>query len=178
MRIYDYSADPRFEKLVGFVLRSEGGYVNHPDDPGGPTKCGIALNYNSLICRQFGIVDAASMRDKMTPDIAKQIYFHKYWTAVACEKIASDRLAYIHFDCAVNCGVGAASSAMIKLTSGAKLPYFEADGKNIDLWWKAFVEYEAARLRYYVRCKNRKPFIDGWINRICDVIDTAIKLPD
>lgn len=175
---FNYESDPRFVEMVKFVLNSEGGYVNHPKDPGGPTKCGIALNSNNLICRQFGIVDADTMRDLMTPEIAKKIYFHKYWTAVACERIASDRLAYMHFDCAVNCGVGTASSVMIHLIDGAKLPYFAAEGKNIDMWWKAFVGYEEARLRYYTRCRNADTFLKGWVNRISDVLHRALSLLD
>jgi len=175
---FDYKSDPRFEKLVGYVLKSEGGFVNDPHDKGGPTKCGIALNFNNLICRQFGIVDANTMRDIMTPEIAKKIYFHKYWTSVGCERIASDRLAYIHFDCAVNCGVGAASSVLIHLTNGNKLPYFEAEGKNAALWEQAFKEYDEARRRYYNRCRDKDRYLKGWLNRLAFVEKVAKTLPD
>ena len=32
----------KFEKAVERVLENEGGYVNHPSDPGGETKFGIS----------------------------------------------------------------------------------------------------------------------------------------
>lgn len=170
----NYKADKRFLDLVGLVLDSEKGYVNHPEDPGGPTNCGIAWNYNTLILRELGITDIR----QVTPDIARYIYYRKYWTSVMCQTIASDRLAYMHFDTAVNCGVGAAASCMIKLTNDDKLRFMEAEGKNLDFWWKCYTEYAAARKRYYTRCKNRKPFIDGWVNRLADCDERAVKMFD
>lgn len=170
-------ADTRFMQLVGFVLNSEGGYVNHPKDPGGPTKCGIALNYHKDKLKIFSIVDAATMRDLMTPEIARYIYYRWYWKAVACERIASDRLAYTHFDAAVNCGVGTASAALLHLKA-KNLLYLQADGKNVDIWWHSFVEYNNGRLKYYLRCKNRASFLEGWAARCTHVTDRALTLPD
>lgn len=168
----DFRKDTRFLELVKHVLNSEGGYVNHPSDPGGPTFRGIAYNYNVLILRELGISDVR----EVTKDIAMYIYYRKYWKAALCHMIASDRIAYIHFDCAVNCGLGAAANCIIKLSKNYK--FFEAEGKNVDLWWRLFVEYIVARTQYYVRCKNRKPFIDGWMNRLSHVSLQCLALPD
>lgn len=175
---YAFEEDKRFCDLVKHVLNAEGGYVNHPEDPGGPTKNGIALAYNADALKPFGIFNAEDMRTKMTPEIAKQIYYRRYWTAVMCQTIASDRLAYMHFDTAVNCGVGAACASLLKLTWHDKFKYLEAEGKNVDFWWKAYVQYSAARKRYYTRCKNRKPFIDGWVNRLALCDDHAVEMVD
>ena len=30
-----------YDKCLALVLRYEGGYINHPDDPGGPTNKGV-----------------------------------------------------------------------------------------------------------------------------------------
>lgn len=37
----DYMNDEIFKKLMSFIFKSEGGYVNHPNDRGGPTNMGV-----------------------------------------------------------------------------------------------------------------------------------------
>ena len=34
-----------FNKCIKIILRNEGGYVNHPSDPGGETNMGIAKRF-------------------------------------------------------------------------------------------------------------------------------------
>lgn len=76
------------------------GYVNDPDDTGGETKFGIAQNKNPDIC-----VETLTMVD------AQKIYFERYWLAAKCDRIASP-LSLLHFDTAVNMGVGAAAKLL------------------------------------------------------------------
>jgi lysozyme family protein len=73
------------------------GYVNDPDDAGGETKYGIAKNANPD-------VDIANL----DWEGAKEIYYKKYWLAAKCDKM-NGRVAVLHFDGAVNHGVGRAA---------------------------------------------------------------------
>lgn len=167
----DYREDKIFCELVGYVLNSEGGYVNDPDDPGGPTKCGIAWNYNVGILTEMGFTKATM--DKLTPDHARQIYFQKYWHRVGCHDIADKAMAYLVFDTAVNCGEGQAIKMLRQLSKSPK--WFEGNGKNKAVWLELFIEYAVLRFRYYLRCKNRKKFIEGWVSRMADVMSTMLK---
>ena len=75
------------------------GYVNDPLDLGGETKYGVARNANPDL-------DIT----KLTWDAAKRVYFRRYWLAANCDDLTliSPRLAVLHFDGAVNHGVGRA----------------------------------------------------------------------
>ena len=66
----EISFDKAFEILIGH----EGGYVNHPDDPGGETKFGISK-------RSYPDVNIAAL----TLDDSKLIYFNpdNTWIEVA-----------------------------------------------------------------------------------------------
>lgn len=85
-----------FEKALAFVMKHEGGYVDHPDDPGGKTKYGIT----EATARLYGY--KGDMRD-LSPDQATEIYRKGYWLPVF------DQFAYepalCLFDAAVNSGV-------------------------------------------------------------------------
>ena len=89
--------DEAFTKLLGH----EGGYVNHPNDPGGETNWGVT----KAVARDFGYMGA--MRD-MPRDTAKRIYRVKYWDAVKADEMPA-AVRYPLFDAAVNSGVGQAA---------------------------------------------------------------------
>lgn len=86
------------------------GYVNDPLDRGGETKFGVAKNANP----DLNITD-------LTWDAAKRVYFRRYWLASNCDDITlmSPRLAVLHFDGAVNHGVGRAGR-FLQRAVGAK----------------------------------------------------------
>jgi lysozyme family protein len=73
------------------------GYGNDPDDAGGETKYGVAKNANPT-------VDVTNL----DWEGAKEIYFKKYWLTAKCDKL-DGRVAVLHFDGAVNHGVGRAA---------------------------------------------------------------------
>jgi lysozyme family protein len=64
------------EELLNDVIKREGGYVNHPNDKGGPTKYGITQRTLSAYLGR-----AASIEDVKNLDIAlaKEIYQRNYY---------------------------------------------------------------------------------------------------
>lgn len=88
--------DEAFERLIGH----EGGYVNHPSDPGGETKFGISR-------RAYPSEDIAGM----TLDRAKLIYRRDYWGPAGCDAVP-EAVRFDLFDMAVNAGVKTAIKAM------------------------------------------------------------------
>ncbi len=89
-----------FDRAMEFVLRWEGGLVDHESDPGGLTNFGIAK-------RSHPDVDIKNL----TEEQAKEIYRADYW-----DKIKGDQLpaavAVAVMDYAVNSGVTRASRAL------------------------------------------------------------------
>lgn len=162
--------DTRFGQIIPLVLNAEGGYVDHPDDPGGPTNFGIAANKNRVELRALGVDDVR----ELTLDEAKEIYYLKYWLPAGCQEIPDIRLAYIHFDAAVNCGVQQAAKFMSRLSADPK--HYQGNGKNERLFHTLFLEYFSQRLRFYTKLKNRKAFLEGWVNRMAGLAVAATTL--
>jgi len=81
--------DEAFKALIGH----EGGYVDHPADPGGATNFGISK-------RSYPGEDIRGM----TLERAKAIYLRDYWQMAGCDYVP-DKLRFSLFDMAVNSGV-------------------------------------------------------------------------
>jgi lysozyme family protein len=90
---YRWQHDENFLMAVEKVLEHEGGYVNHPNDPGGETKYGISKrSYPNLNIRN------------LTVDQAKEIYYNDWWMKNRYYEIPDARLAAKVFDTAINMG--------------------------------------------------------------------------
>jgi len=88
--------DQAFTRLIGH----EGGYVNHPSDPGGETNFGVTK-------RSYPAEDIRGM----TLERARAIYLRDFWQKAGCDYVpASARFDL--FDMAVNSGVKPAIMAM------------------------------------------------------------------
>jgi len=89
-----------FDRAMKFVLRWEGGYSDHPSDPGGETNFGISK-------RAHPDVDIKNLRE----ETAKEIYRKEYWDEIRGDELP-DAVAISVMDYAVNSGVGQASRAL------------------------------------------------------------------
>ena len=91
------------EALLAALLRREGGFVDHPDDRGGPTNFGITQN----VARAAGW--AGPMR-ALPRAVALAIYRDRYWQAPRLDALAAiaPGVAAEVFDTGVNMGVGTA----------------------------------------------------------------------
>ncbi len=111
-----------FNDCLNRVLKDEGGYSNHPADPGGPTNYGITLrDYRDNINPRGTANDVKNMR---LAD-AKQIYRTKYWNALGCDNLASG-VDYTCFDYGVNSGLGRPRKALQRFKSLSGIPLIDA----------------------------------------------------
>ncbi len=104
-----------FDWAVEVVLHHEGGFVDHPDDPGGVTNFGISLRYlqtrgdldnDDLVDGDLdgdGDVDRDDIV-KLSRADAIELYRSGFWTPNRCGEIQSGILATKIFDMAVNMG--------------------------------------------------------------------------
>jgi lysozyme family protein len=94
-----------FESALEAVLHHEGGFVNHPADPGGMTNLGVTKKvWEEWVGHE---VDEKTMRG-LTPEIVGPMYKAKYWDKVKGDDLPSG-VDYAVFDAAVNSGPGRAA---------------------------------------------------------------------
>lgn len=165
----------KFEIEIPRVLAHEGGYVNHPSDPGGETNRGITDRLDGKI---DGLVDLdgdgiGDVNIKgLTEDQAKEVYKRKFWDQMKGDEIESQAIAGILFDGYVNMGTQA-----IKMIQ--RILSLKDDGvvgnKTITAINNAdeiilYTAYKKARIMFYENLVERKPqlavFLKGWLRRI------------
>ena len=91
-----------FDSCLARTLKFEGGYVNNPHDPGGPTNMGITI---ATLSHELGRAATIAEVKTMSRATAATIYRKKYWNLINGDKLPRgvDLLA---FDIAVNSGIG------------------------------------------------------------------------
>ena len=90
--------------LIDDVIDREGGYVNHPDDRGGPTRWGIT----EAVARAHGYRGAMAALPRTA---AAEIYARVYWQRPGFDRVGerAPHVATELFDTGVNMGVGVAT---------------------------------------------------------------------
>jgi lysozyme family protein len=97
-----------FECAFDAVLRHEGGYVDHPADPGGATNLGITRA--TLARWRKRAVSKAEVK-ALTRSEAAAIYRAFYWDEIAGDALP-DGLDFAVFDYCINSGPGRAARAL------------------------------------------------------------------
>lgn len=150
-----------FDVCVGRVLEHEGGYVNHPSDPGGATNYGITQS----VARKHGY--DGDMRH-LSKQKAMDIYRADYWDKSRAGDLPQ-ALAFQYFDACVNHGVSR-GVRLLQQAVGA-----EVDGKigpkTIEAAWTentpaGVMRFNQARIAFYTGLKTFSTFGKGWMNRI------------
>ncbi len=93
-----------FPAFLPELFQHEGGYVDHPRDPGGATNFGIT--HKTLAAWRGRPVSRADVR-ALTRDEAGRIYRARYWDEIGGDAMPAGPDAAL-FDVAVNSGVGRA----------------------------------------------------------------------
>lgn len=158
------------------IARHEGGYVNHPKDPGGATNKGITQR----VYDGFRTMKGLNQRPvKQISDAeVESIYRNQYWDAVRGDNLP-DGIDLAVFDYAVNSGVSRAAKAL-QSALGVK-----ADG-HIGMVTLATVQAANApqiikavcdgRLAFLKRLKTWDTFGKGWNRRVRETRATALKM--
>ena len=155
-----------FDTAFATLLKHEGGFSDHPDDPGGKTRYGIT----EAVAREVGY--RGNMQD-LPLDLAKRIYFERYWLPSRAADLPAP-LRYPHFDAAVNSGPKAAARWLQRAVGvtvdgvigpGTLEAVERADIDRVRVWMIA------DRLRAMTWMNGWPSFGRGWARRICDVLE-------
>jgi lysozyme family protein len=157
-----------WEEALAHILKYEGGYVNHPNDPGGMTNLGVTKR----VWEEWTGKPAteADMR-ALTPAMVGPLYKKRYWDAVRGDDLPAG-VDLCVFDCAVNAGVGRASRFLQQAVG------VDADGKIGPMTISAVTAkpadeiieaFCALREAHYKSLSTFDTFGKGWMRRLASV---------
>jgi lysozyme family protein len=166
-----------FELCLKKLLAHEGGYVNHPSDPGGMTNLGVTARVWEEWVRHP--VDEKQMR-ALTPETVAPLYRKKYWDACRADDLVSG-VDYCVFDVAVNSGSGRAikflQSCAGVTPDGGFGPATLAAVKEAEKDPQQLIElYCTKRLEFLQSLKTFETFGKGWSRRVNEVKETALNM--
>jgi lysozyme family protein len=169
--------ESNFTEALKHVLKHEGGYVNHPSDPGGMTNLGVTRKvWESWTGKQ---ATEADMR-ALTPEVVAPLYKKMYW-----DKVQGDELPvgvdYAVFDFAVNAGVSRASRALQNILFVASDGIIGPNTLRVAAQRdpKELIElYSEDRRLFYSQLPTFSVFGKGWLRRVDDVKTHALKMLD
>ena len=160
-----------FDECLKMLLHHEGGYVNHPSDPGGETNLGVTKK----VYQEWG--GTKDMKDLTVEDVAP-IYKKNYWDRCKCDDLESG-VDWAVFDWAVNSGTGRSAKAIQKICGASQ------DGaigpKTLALISKQNTEYvieEFGKIRqdFYESLKTFDTFGKGWTRRNKETTAKALEM--
>ena len=170
-------AAENYQKCLDMILHHEGGYVNHPKDPGGETNLGVTKR----VYEEWG--GTKDMKDLEVEDVAP-IYRKNYWDRIKADELPSG-LDLCVFDFGVNAGTGRAAKYLQRLIGTV------ADGgigpntlKALDEFISkqeygvkdTILKYQAARQDYYESLSTFETFGKGWTRRVKETTQSALDM--
>lgn len=170
--------DP-FDAALREVLKHEGGYVNHPSDPGGRTNRGVTQRTWEAWTGKPA--SEADMRGLTVEDV-RPLYRKRYWDEVRGSDLPAG-LALCVFDFGVNAGpsravrflqrlVGASQDGLMgPATLGAVNAHIALHGAPA-----AVRAYQNDRRAYYRSLSTFAKFGKGWLRRVDEVEARALEM--
>ena len=164
-----------YDKCLEAILHHEGGYVNHPKDPGGETNLGVTKR----VYEEWG--GTKDMKELTVEDVAP-IYRKNYWDKIKADSLPSG-LDLCVFDFGVNAGPGRAAkylqgqigtmadggigpNTLAKLEEYLKFTPVE----------QAIKTYQESRQDYYEQLSTFSSFGRGWNSRVQETTKMALEM--
>jgi lysozyme family protein len=157
-----------FPDAMVALLKHEGGFVNHPKDPGGMTNLGVTKKvWEEWVGHAVTEEDMRALtREKVAP-----LYKAKYW-----DKVYGDKLPHgvdlCVFDCAVNSGVSRAAKLLQRVVGVdddgviGNMTLTACEAVEPDLIIQRFSE---ERLAFLQALPTFATFGKGWSKRVAEV---------
>ncbi len=165
-----------FFKSLDMVLHHEGGFVDHPDDPGGATNKGIThKTYADFLDRP--LEDVSELKN-IPKEHVQKIYKSGYWDAVRGDELPAG-VDFCVFDWAVNSGPRRAAKALQKAAGatvdGAIGPMTVAAVNAADAA-QIIEDVTKEREEFYRSLRTFDTFGKGWLRRNKETRDFALEM--
>jgi len=164
-----------YSTCLEIILEHEGGFVNHPKDPGGVTNHGVTKRvYDEWIGKNSTVEE---MRNLTHEDVAP-IYKKNYWDRAKCDQLPSG-VDLCVFDWGVNSGVSRSAKALQRIV-GVK-----QDGGIGPMTLQAVSEVEAEEIieqmhyirdNFYRSLDTFETFGKGWTRRNNETREKALEM--
>ena len=164
-----------YDECLKTILHHEGGYVNHPKDPGGETNLGVTKR----VYQEHG--GTKDMKDLLVEDVAP-IYKKGYWDKMKGDDLPGG-LDLCVFDFGVNAGPGRAAKflqSMIGTTVDGGIgpntlakveEYIRENGEH-----ESVKKYQEMRQKYYEQLSTFDTFGKGWTRRVEETTKLALDI--
>jgi lysozyme family protein len=159
-----------FLRCLKVVLRNEGGFSNHPSDPGKATMHGVTQTvYDAYRVKHGEQLQGVGL---ISDEEVNDIYFHGYWVPMELGSINNDNLVLDVYDMGINSGIRMAIKILQRLVGEIDDGFIGAmtlQGIR-DYNGDVAEEYKKRRKLFYVTLAQNKPelrvFLKGWLARV------------
>ncbi len=164
-----------YDKCLETILHHEGGYVNHPKDPGGETNLGVTKR----VYQEHG--GTKDMKNLLVEDVAP-IYKKGYWDKIKGDDLPGG-LDLCVFDFGVNAGPGRAAKFLQQMigttvdggigpnTLAKVEEYVRENGEH-----ETVKKYQEMRQKYYEQLSTFATFGRGWTRRVEETTKLALDI--
>lgn len=161
-----------WDEALLHILKYEGGYVNHPSDPGGMTNLGVTKR----VWEEWTGKPAteADMR-ALTPEMVGPLYKTRYWDAVRGDDLPSG-IDLCVFDAAVNAGVGRASKFLqqaVGVNADGQIGPKTVEATTAKPADEIVAKFCDLREAHYKSLPTFATFGKGWMSRLASVESEA-----
>ena len=156
------------KKTTNWILVHEGGYVNHPEDPGGATNMGVTQRTYDAWRRRAG--KATQTVRNITFEEVVMIYKDQYWDKVWGD-LLPDGLDYTLYDFAINSGPSRAIEFVQRILGNVAVDgvmgneTYDAIRSKNDIE-QLIIDINFERWKWLKRLRHWKTFGKGWTRRV------------
>jgi lysozyme family protein len=152
-----------FDEAFESLLRHEGGFSDHPADPGGATRFGVT----QAVARSEGY--RGDMREYPLSD-AKRVYRKRYWTALRLDEVPAG-MRFDLFDSAVNSGPAQTlkwAQRIVMVPDDGKIGPATLAALNSANVNKFVAKFNGVRLHFLASLPGWTTFGRGWARRVAE----------